>query len=769
MKESSSKYNDDDDNLWLKYYDGKECEIDEDFAAPSGISATIEEADIDVASDRKPGYMLKAATPEEEDEESDECMGFGLFDDYDELTAKLMTPIAAQSKPQLSRRRKVHGIVEKPTPSYSPTSPGYLPTPSSYSASPAEPIELPSHKKKPTSKYSPPSPSYSPTSPSYSPTSPASAVESAKLLLSRSMPMSAKYVQKSAEMLPKKAIPAPKLKSLRRDLSAKAEKDYVEKAPPSGWDDTMESVYTSSSVPSKDAWGGWSAKAEKAPPSGLDTTMGSVNTSSVSLKDAWGDESLNVWDSARSYKSPPSSVGSSSVPLKTAWGDESSEHEMSNQAFWDSPDSYKASTFSFGSSPGAPPPSAQVSSAGFGITPSGSRGLFGSTLSETRPLPPPPPHPEELTSLQTGPHPPPASFGALGQSRPLSGGFSGFVGFGGPPQSPASGSLFQGQMALHVQKGGGIAFGSQQFKAPPPPVCNSAETKSLQTGPPPPPPQFGGFGQAKPASGGGFPGFGEQVRPPVPPRLFQSQVATQAKETGVSGFSVGFGGGSAFQGQAHSGFAEFDATPRRDPDAVQSARLFSGDRHVFSSDQPPRFGGFGQAPPASTGLGVVTNMGKSSIPTNTFSFRGFGQPPPSSTGDVGFWGGSGSRGFSFGASVSHTQEQMSIDQEQPCQTEMQSLTAALSSQKLDFTTKEKGMEQGIPGQMDTSLDDVGAPPEPSEKERGKELTNVNRWDSWDSLSTPVFRERRSRSVQEEECDGEVRMNEYGKMFQNHFW
>ena len=92
----------------------------------------------------------------------------------------------------------------------------------------------------------------------------------------------------------------------------------------------------------------------------------------------------------------------------------------------------------------------------------------------------------------------------------------------------------------------------------------------------------------------------------------------------------------AFQGQAHSGFAEFDVTPRRDPDAVQSARLFSGDRHVFSSDQPPRFGGFGQARPASTGLGVCTNRGKSFIPTNTFSFGGFGQPPPSSTGDVGF-------------------------------------------------------------------------------------------------------------------------------------
>ena len=588
--------------------------------------------------------------------------------------------------------------------------------------------------------------------------------------------MSAKYVQKSAEMLPKKAIPAPKLKSLRRELSAKAEKDYVEKYPPSGWDDTMERVDTSSSVPLKDVWGGLSAKAEKAAPSGWGATMGSVDTSFISLKDSWEDKSLecetlkqeeNVWDSSRSCKSPLSS----SVSLKAAWGHESPKHDMSKQALWGSPDSYKASTFSFGSSPGAPPPSAQVSSAGFGITPSGSRGLFGSTLSETGPLPPPPPppHPEELTSLQTGPPAPPASFGRLGQSRPLSGGFSGFVGFGGPPQSPASGSLFQGQMAPHVQKGGGIAFGSQQFKAPPLQVCNSAETKSLQTGPPPPPPKFGTFGQAPPASGDGFPGFGEQVRPPVPPRLFQSQVATQAKETGVSGFSVGFGGGLAFQGQAHSGFAEFDVTPRRDPDAVQSARLFSGDRHVFSSDQPPRFGGFGQARPASTGLGVVTNMGKSSIPTNTFSFGGFGQPPPSSTGDVGFWGGSGSRSFSFGASVSHTQEQMSTDQEQPCQAEMQSLTAALSSQKLDFTTKEKGMEQGIPGQMETSVDDVGAPPEPSEKEKGKELTNVNLWDSWDSLSTPVFRERRSRSVQEEKCDGEVRMNEYGKMFQNHFW
>ena len=85
MKESSSKYNDDDDNLWLKYYDAEECEIDEDFAAPSGISENIEDADIDIASDRKPGYMFKTATPEEEDEESDECMGFGLFDDDLEL------------------------------------------------------------------------------------------------------------------------------------------------------------------------------------------------------------------------------------------------------------------------------------------------------------------------------------------------------------------------------------------------------------------------------------------------------------------------------------------------------------------------------------------------------------------------------------------------------------------------------------------------------------------------------------------------------------
>ena len=767
MKESSSKYDDDDDNLWLEYHDAEECEIDEDFAAPSGISETIEEPDIEMASDRKSNYMLKTATSEEEDEESDECMGFGLFDDDDKLTA-LKTKIAAQ--PQQPRRRKVHGIVEKPTPSYSPTSPSYLPTPSSYSASPAEPVELPSHKKKPTSKYSPlspsysptspsyspTSPSYSPTSPSYSPTSPASAVESAKLLLSRGMTMSAKYVQQSAELLSKKAIPAAKLKSLRRELSGKAEKDYVEKDPPSGWDDTMESVDTSSSAPLKDAWGGWSAKAKKAPPSGLDATMGSVNTSSISLKDAWEDESLNVWDSARSYKSPSSTFGSSSVSLKAAWGDESSEHEMSNQPFWGSPDSHKASTFSFGRSSGAPPPSAQVSSAGFGITPSGSRGLFGSTLSETRPLPPPPPHPEELTSLQTGPPPPPASFGRLGQSRPLSGGFGGFAGFGGPPQSPASGSLFQGQMAPHVR---GIAFGSQQFKAPPPPVCNSAEAKSLQTGPPPPPPRFGGFGQAKPASGGGFPEFSEPVPPPIPPRLFQSQVATQAKETADSGFGIGFGGGSAFQGQAHSGFAGFDVTPRRNPDAVQSARLFSGDRHVFSSDQPPRFGGFGQAPPASTGLGVVTNMGKSSIPTNTFSFGGFGQPPPSSTGDVGSWGGSVSRGFSFGTSVSHTQKQMSTDQDQLCHPEMESLTATMSSQKLDITAKEKEMEQRIPRQMQTSLDDVGAPPEPSEKEKGKELTDVNRRSSWDSLSTPVFRERRSKSVQEEEGDGKVRINE----------
>ena len=166
MKESSSKYNDDDDNLWLKYYDAEECEIDEDFAAPSGISENIEDADIDIASDRKPGYMFKTATPEEEDEESDECMDFGLFDDDLELE-ELMTPIT-QSEPQLPYRRKVHGIVEKPTPKYSQTSPSYLPASCSYSASPAEPVELSSHKKKPISKYSPTSPSYSQLFPNFS-------------------------------------------------------------------------------------------------------------------------------------------------------------------------------------------------------------------------------------------------------------------------------------------------------------------------------------------------------------------------------------------------------------------------------------------------------------------------------------------------------------------------------------------------------------------------------------------------------------------------
>ena len=182
---------------------------------------------------------------------------------------------------------------------------------------------------------------------------------------------------------------------------------------------------------------------------------------------------------------------------------------------------------------------------------------------------------------------------------------------------------------------------------------------------------------------------------------FKIRRPRKLKKRGDSGLSIGFGGDGHLQG----GLAGFGGLPRH-PGTVQSARPFSAERHVFSSDQPL---------PASTGLDVVTNMGKPSIPTNTFSFGGFGQLPP------------GSGGFNFGTSESQKQEQLSTDHKEPGQTE--NLATTLSTLKLDTTAEEEILPIHMSGQIQTSLGYVRAAPEPPGKEKVEKLTDINRWDS----------------------------------------
>ena len=688
-KESSSDYED------VEFFDveDKICEEADDFTA---MPETLEEADSDIAPDRKPSSTYKLVSPEDDEEESDECMGFGLFDDdYNRVAeSELMTKVETQSKPQLPRRRKVHGNVEKPTPKYSPTSPSYFPMTSSYSyISSAAPVEISSHKKMPTyspttptyfrtsPSYSPTSPSYSPTSPSYSPTSPSYSPASSVLksavtmparyaptspscsptspsyspassLLKSAVTMSARYAPKSAEILPQRAVPAPKQQEMTKELPAKAEEDYLEKDPSSELDATMRSVETSS-VSLKSAWGSeehvvpkqtesrslnfW---ASSGPSFSFGTSPGAPPPSAQVSLIGFGSNGTETPSPSASHHHPTMrSVDTSSVSFKGgwgrskgAWGSDFQEHEIPKQAESRSFNSWDSIR------------SYKDSSFSFGTSPGtpppsaevSSIG-FGSNVTETPSTPPPHNHRAWGSDFQEHEVPKQEetrSFSSWNSSDLYKG--SSFS-FGTSPDAPPPSTS--------------IGFGSKVTEAPSPQPPQSEELTSFYTEPPArTKTSFVGFGQPPPVLGGssGFAGFGGPAHYPASGSLYQGLSAPQVQKRGgmappppppkFAGFgqpppaSGGGLGGPLRPPTSGSSYQDQTANQAEGTGNTGFGRLFSGDL-VFGGE-PPRPPGAIQSKRSVQPSPVSAGLGKVSLFGGPPSHRGTSQQPPSATSSL---------------------------------------------------------------------------------------------------------------------------------------
>ncbi|KAJ3098515.1 hypothetical protein HDU96_011055 [Phlyctochytrium bullatum] len=126
------------------------------------------------------------------DEDSDEDMGYGLFDDQVHLEKNTMA-VALLLEEDEDLLGSTSSSALKPTsPAYSPTSPAYSPTAPAYNPT--------------ASTYSPTSPAYNPTSPSYSPTAPTLSAQK-PMVSARPMAMPASY--KRAKLAAPPPVPEP--------------------------------------------------------------------------------------------------------------------------------------------------------------------------------------------------------------------------------------------------------------------------------------------------------------------------------------------------------------------------------------------------------------------------------------------------------------------------------------------------------------------------------------------------------------------------------
>ena len=551
----------------------------------------------------------------EEDDESEEEMGFGLFEDDNE--PKLKAQIADEPEPQILLSRKVHGHVAS---KYSPTSPSYSPTSPSYS---------------PTSpSYSPTSPSYSPTSPSYSPTSPRRRVipqRSVSPLAQTTLIIAGKGKKKKASIAKENVLESAVLSlDLKRSETERtgsedeSSKDFTEERQrDTSYLSSSSGVYKSPAGSSP--WGGSAGfvgdTSSFASPPSRQTDALEVHTSPIRRKecDIGGQIQIQQQQIQQQIRQQKQVLMKSEAPL--------GRHASPGVGF------------GFGTVPPPPQPekALDLSSKGF---------RFG------RGVPPPPPPPINAQSnvgfsFGSGPPPPPPTDASSNV------GFN--FGSGPPPPPPTEApsnvgfSFGSGPTPLpptNVSSNVGFSFGS----GPPPPPTEVPSNVGLSfgSGPPPLPTNRGfGFSSAQPPpppvtglASAAFCGHGSAAQT----SLFGSRI-TGADGRTTKGSSL-FSGGQApppkpaqVTGflQHHSSTAADDSWGGLGLGSASGSGLFGSSvkqeyrasgRSLFSGE---RVQGVPLAPPVNlvSYQGAVAPVFGHPPPAPSSGFRmGFGAPPP---------------------------------------------------------------------------------------------------------------------------------------------